>query len=267
MLSHYIDGRLAQGKKFFTFQEAMVQLGVSEGSLKSAVYRAKKKGALVSPLKGLYIIVAAEHRAFGCIPAEEAVVIIMDHLAVPYYAGLLTAAAYHGAAHQRPMKYQVVSSYQARNDYIMGKLQIEMIFKKDIEHCPVNKRPVATGYLNVASPELTAIDLIGYLDRVGGLNHAATVLAELVESMNGYELIDLAKRLGSVGQLRRIGYLLEAVEVLEEDKRDEIVCILYDYLSTQNLGYVPLATELPAKGCIKNNRWKIIENTVVESDL
>ena len=32
----------------------------------------------------------------------------MDRLEVPYYAGLLTAARYHGAAHQQPQIFQVV---------------------------------------------------------------------------------------------------------------------------------------------------------------
>lgn len=41
-----------------------------------------------------------------------------------------------------------------------------------------------TGYINVSSPELTALDVVFFFDEVGGFNRITTVLEELSESMD-----------------------------------------------------------------------------------
>ena len=61
----------------------MTDLSISKNSALNAIYRMKKKGELISPLKGLYVIVPPEHMVHGSIPADELVPIIMKHLNVP----------------------------------------------------------------------------------------------------------------------------------------------------------------------------------------
>lgn len=45
----------------------------------------------MSPASGLYVIVPPEHQAYGCIPAEELIPILMEHLQADYYVALLSA--------------------------------------------------------------------------------------------------------------------------------------------------------------------------------
>ena len=60
-------------------------------------------------------IVSQEFRDKGCLPASHFIPYLMEHLGEKYYAGLLSAAEYHGAAHQRTQVFQVLV---ARNNPI-----------------------------------------------------------------------------------------------------------------------------------------------------
>ena len=66
---------------------------------------------------------------------------------------------------------------------------------------------VDTGYLNVTSPELTAIDLFNCPTCAGWLNHVATVFSELIEVIDPGKLIELAEKINVKYQLPRIGYI------------------------------------------------------------
>ena len=60
------------------------------------------------PFRGFHLIVPPEYRALGCLPADQFVPQLMEHLGLVYYAGLLSAASLHGAAHQAPMVFQTI---------------------------------------------------------------------------------------------------------------------------------------------------------------
>ena len=55
------------------------------------------------------MVVPLEYREAGCPPASWFIQPLMDFLDRPYYVGLLSAAAIHGAAHQQPMVFQVIT--------------------------------------------------------------------------------------------------------------------------------------------------------------
>ena len=57
------------------------------------------------PRRGFYLIVDPGHRELGALPATAWIDDLMRFHGVPYYVGLLTAAALHGAAHQQPMAF------------------------------------------------------------------------------------------------------------------------------------------------------------------
>jgi hypothetical protein len=62
---------------------------------------------------------------------------LMEHLGEKYYAGLLSAGEYHGAAHQRPQVYQVVT---ARNgpQINCGRVRVQFIARKNMEQILVH---------------------------------------------------------------------------------------------------------------------------------
>jgi predicted transcriptional regulator of viral defense system len=265
----YIENLLEKGVFYFTIAQLQTDLGISWAAAISSVYHLKRKGYIISPVKGLYVIIPIESRPYGALPAADLVPIIMDHLQLDYYVACLSAGLYHGATHQKPGSFQVITNKQWRKNLVFGRVKIKFIFKKDLANLPTKNFLVNTGYLKVATPELTALDLFLYPDKCGGLNHIATVLSELVEAIDENKLMELAKKIGQNAWLQRMGYILEQIEPDDEKRTAKVLGKIYNYLHSKDnkLKFVPLASELPEAGHPYNQKWKIIENTYVESDI
>jgi len=264
-LDKFINTIRSKGKCYFTKDEALKELQISNSSLNSRIYRLKQKGEIISPAKNLYVIVPPEYKSFGCIPAEELIPILMKYKQTDYYVCLLTASMYHGASHQKPQVFQVITNKRLKS-LIFGKINIEFIYKKSIANLPTQNITVRTGYLKLSSPELTTIDLLTYPKHAGGLNHIATVLSELVNVIDSKKLISYAKSYGEKACLQRLGYILDHIDSANNRNKKLIISNLKNYLVKQRLVYMPLASELPIKGSQRNDRWMIIENTTIESD-
>ena len=264
-LESYIKDLRSQGQSCFTTQEAEASLGISRTAVNARIYRLKKKGELVSPARNLYIIIPPEFRSMGCIPAADLVPLLMKHWEQDYYAGLLTAALYHGASHQKPQVFQVVVDKQIAT-LTLGRIRIEFITKKFTLDLPLQDIEVKTGYLKVSSPEVTVMDLLLYPNHVGGINATATILSELIDALNPQKMKTLAVQLQGKAWVQRLGWILEHIETVDEKKKVLIIGLLGEHLNTQKLFYIPAAPELETTGFPRNKKWKIIENTNVESD-
>ncbi|MDX1902051.1 MAG: type IV toxin-antitoxin system AbiEi family antitoxin [Gammaproteobacteria bacterium] len=242
-------------------------MGISHDAARAGLYRLKRDGRLISPVSGLYVIVPPEHKSFGSIPADELIPIMMRHVNAEYYVALLSAAGFYGASHQKPMVFQVVTNRRIKHSLKFGQIHIKLIYKKSLADLPVKDFIVNSGYLKVATPELIALDLLKFPKHAGGMNNIGTVLSELVESINVHKLIQLAERLGERHQLQRLGYMIEKIDVMDDDTKRTIVDALAQYVSSHVRTYTPLASAISRIGYPRCKKWKIIENTDFESDL
>ncbi|MEI8174114.1 MAG: type IV toxin-antitoxin system AbiEi family antitoxin, partial [Deltaproteobacteria bacterium] len=116
----------ARGRHCFSAADAVGALGATAVATRAALRRLRQKGELAMPYKGFYVVVPPEFRNAGCLPAGHFIPSLMEHLGEKYYAGLLSAAEYHGAAHQRPQIFQVVV---ARNkpEITCGKVRVMFV--------------------------------------------------------------------------------------------------------------------------------------------
>ena len=211
------------------------------------------------------IIVPPEDQVMGSLPAEQLVPILMNHWEAPYYVCLLTAAMYHGASHQKPQVFQVMTTRRCR-PLICGKIKISFYYKKSLEDLPIQNYPVRTGYLRISSPEMTTIDMLLYPHNSGNLNNIATVLSELIDCIDPKKLIDLASLINQKAWLQRLGYILESIDSEDNTKKDLLRHELETYVQNLKLDYIPLMSESPSKGFPRNRKWMIVENTTLESD-
>ena len=267
MFSKYLDQLRYRGKRAFTSREAMEDLNASSTSIRSAIYRLKKEGKIISPAQGFYVMVPPEHRPLGCIPAEQLVPLLMRHLGVNYYVCLITAAKYYGAAHQKIAVFQIFIDRRVKKTLTFGQMKILRYYKKDIEHIPVQDFKVPTGYLKVSTPEVTAMDILYNIKRSGGLNNVATVLSELIETINPDKLIKLAEQTKKTSWLQRLGFILEKLDPMDEVAKEKISRAIENYLARKSLSLIPLNPKLPIKGMPRHRKWNIIENTTFESDI
>src|SRR6266705_5567746 len=103
----YVTDLAASGRYHFLSADAQSALGVSHAAAKLALNRLAKQKAVASPARGFYVIVPPEYQALRCLPADQFIPDLMKRSEMSYYAGLLSAAQYHGAAHHRPQEFHV----------------------------------------------------------------------------------------------------------------------------------------------------------------
>lgn len=266
-LVEYLKELRKAGERAFTISDIVKRFQISNDYARVALHRLLRSGDVISPSRGFYVIIPPEYQIQGSIPAEELVPLMMRHLGASYYVSLLSAGLFYGATHQKPAKFQVISDKRIKRKLVFGDIAIEFIYKKNILGLPTQNFTVSTGYLAVATPELIAFDLLDYPEHSGGLNHIATVFSELIESINADKLITLAIQIKSEYQLQRIGYILDHIDFIDELGAKEIIERLADYVQKNKSKYLSLASELPHKNFPKCEKWRIIINTEIESDL
>ncbi|MBA4397410.1 MAG: hypothetical protein C0394_08515 [Syntrophus sp. (in: bacteria)] len=257
-LASWIDDRQAEGLYYFTREGAIKSLKMTEEAFRKAASRLAKKTRIVRIRSGFFVIVPLEYRAVGVLPAEWFIADLMAYLEQPYYVGLLSAAALYGAAHQQPQQFQVVTTAPQR--IIQKKnLTIRFFFKTNFGATPVNQIKAQTGYIDVSTPEVTALDLIRYSRSIGGLDSVITVLKELGEKMDAKKLLDATRKDGNLAYAQRLGWLMEKAG---HSKVQE----LSRWVADQNPLPARLDPTQTAKGAKKNDRWQLLINATVESD-
>lgn len=261
--SDYINDLLRHGRCSFTTQEAAVAMNKSLKAVHSSIEHLLAKNELASPAKGFYVIVPPEYQTLGCLPAEYFIPYLMEYWQCPYYAGLLTAARYHGATHQAVQVFQVMIQGRSRPQLTCGKVKVRFIANQHLVRTPVQTVATSKSLLKVSTPEGTAMDLLNYPQQSGGLNHIATVLSELWENMKPDRLLELAEAYPSMPWKQRLGYLLENIDA------PELAEVLKEYLARQKrVNYIPLVSGIEESSKMpRNSTWKIIENATVESDV
>jgi predicted transcriptional regulator of viral defense system len=96
-----------------------------------------------------------------------------------------------------------------------GKVLIEFIAKKQLLRTPVQAIKTVAGYIKVSTPESTAMDIVCYVRKCGGLNSVLTILEELAERMETESLKALADAGHEKYWIQRLGFLLEELGCLE----------------------------------------------------
>jgi predicted transcriptional regulator of viral defense system len=258
-VADYIEDLQINGRLAFTTEDVVRALGKSVPTVRAQLRRLKKKGHIADPYRGFHVVVPPGYRRLGCLPADQFVPQLMDHLGSPYYAALLSAAAYHGAAHQKPQVFQVMVS-TARRSLACSRVRVDFVARRDMSETPVVERNTPTGVIRIASPAATALELVGYPERCGYLDNVATVLAELAESIDGAALEAEALR-APVAWVQRLGYLLVLVE------QSKLADRLDGVLAKRKLFVVPLAPWEGIVGSPRDSRWQIAINTNVEPDV
>ncbi|HCQ75484.1 MAG TPA: hypothetical protein DIV44_01630 [Leeuwenhoekiella sp.] len=265
-LQSYIKDIRKEGRRCFTILDIVEQFHVSNSHARVALHRLLKTGDIISPARGFYVIVPPEHQPHGSIPPQELVPLVMQYMGAHYYVALLSAGLFHGATHQKPAGFQVISDKRIKHPSIFGDVKIDYIYKKSVLELPTQDITMSTGYLKVATPELVALDLLEYPNHAGGLNHIATIFSELFKALDPIKLINLAKDTHAEYQLQRIGYILDHIDVMDEPNAGIMINALGLHVQENKPNYLPLASEISKIGYSRCKKWRIIENLEIEGD-
>jgi len=265
-LGKWVEDLPKRGKRVFSKQEVEDQFStMSYYNLRNSLNRLSKKKKIESVWRDFYTVILPEYGLTGVAPPIEYIDQLMTFLSTKYYVALLSAAALQGASHQAPMEFFVITDSKVLRDKQKNDIKINFVTKKSIPTELINQIMVNSGYVNVSSPELTAIDLITYEKNIGGIQRVATILSELVETMNIEKFSESFLKTINVSVIQRLGYLLELLEYndlsenfLEKVKKTQIKFRKYPLsILSEKKNY----SEFPY-----HEKWKIFINENIEID-
>lgn len=259
-LAAFVDGLQARGRYTFVRSELIAAGGRAGPALEAALRRLRGKRRIATPRRGFHVVVPLEYREAGCPPASWFVDDFLRALGQPYYVGLLSAAALHGAAHQQPISFQVVTDRPTR-PAVAGRVRIVFFQARRIAAVPVEERVTETGTMRVSTPEATAFDLVHLPHGAGGWSQIATVLGELADRIAGEKLALLAPTY-PVPVVQRLGFLLEALG------RESLAARLAESLPGRRVRPALLA---PRERSLRTEKmsepWKVVPNVALEPDI
>ncbi len=264
-LEYWIEACQAKGKLAFSLVELRQTFQTdTETALKRMLDRLSEKQKVVSIFKGYYLIISPQYSSKGILPASMFIDGLMKFLDRKYYVALLNAAALHGASHQQPQEYFIVTDYPVLRTTNKRGLKINYISTKQLPPATLTeKRKTESGYIIVSNPILTAVDLINYEKKIGGLNRASTVISELVETIKPNDVNQELIKYATVSSLQRLGFVLEEV-LSKKETADKI----FSRCKEAGIKFyvIPLKASGKKNRNMLNEKWKLLINAEIEID-
>lgn len=266
---NWIKEQAMLGRLFFTREELAKALPVtSESALTMGLQRAQEARLISVAWQGFYLILPPTYAKQGTLPVTMYLDALMKYLERPYCIALLNAAAFYGAAHQSPQTFTVMTHLPIPRARTQHGTRLEFVGKREfIKGIPpelLKEFKTPSGYVRASSPEFTALTLIQYAKRVGGLSRVLTVLEELLEACHFDKMPDSILSYIPLPCFQRLGYMAESL--LGDEERS---VALYKFLDSHRLSLQNslLSLENRSKTGTMNKRWKLIINETLESDL
>lgn len=265
--SSYLDHLLSQGQLTLTPEQAEKDLGISRRAFIDAAARQQKKGNLIMPRRGFYVIVPPQYLALGTPPPPLFIDSLMRYEGCPYYVGLLRAAELYGASHQAVMQYQVVTDKRLPKIRV-GRSVIVFYYRKDMDEVEdgLAEHKTETGFIKVSSLELTMLDLLRYPHAGAGLDNIATVITEIAPACDADKLAVQSIAFERT-VIQRLGYLLDTLGLSEKTKA------LYKTLRQKRplpwTELEPIRTRRQStrrEPVERDERWHVIVNRLPEID-
>jgi hypothetical protein len=252
----FIQACQSSGKISFTINELSSETGLSSVAAREQLKRLKDQVVRVSPRQDFFLIVSPDQLPMGAPPAYWWLDSYFQTLRSPYYIALLTAAAEYGSTQQAIQVVQVMTDKPLR-ELRVGRIRIQFFVKKNVGLAPTSPLRHAYAPLKVSTPETTALDLLRYAWRIGGVDRAAQVIKGLLSQFTKTGLRQALQIENELSTIQRLGFMLEHL-----DRPD--LCLLIENRLPQKLNLVllehhkrpHLTTTLPI-----SNRWSVIINT------
>ena len=223
---------------------------MSAEGVKKALQRLARRWRVAKVKNYFYVIVPLEYLHAGSPPPPWFIDSLMKAMGRPYYVGLLSAAAFHGASHQQPQEFQVFTDRPVRSIRV-GRARIRFFVNKRIADTAVQDVKTPTGAMRMSTPESTAVDLVRYARAAGHLDNVATVLMDLVPLLDPKRLLKVVRASGDLRNAQRLGYVLERVRGRPQAEA------LYEWVARKSPRVVPLRPGRNVNGATEDRRWDV----------
>lgn len=253
---HFIAACQSVGKVSFTIKELSSDTGLSSIAAREQLKRLKDQVVRVSPRQDFFLIVSPDQLPMGAPPAYWWLDSYFQTLGSPYYVALLSAATEHGFSHQAIQVIQIITDKPLR-ELSIGRVRVQFFVKKHIETTPTLQLPNAYAPLKISTPETTALDLLRYAYRIGGIRHATQVIKGLHTQFTRKGLRQALQAENEYSTIQRLGFILEGIG------RSDL-CLLVENQLPKKLNRVLLEHHKLLDATIPlpiSSRWSVIINT------
>lgn len=254
-LLSFFNGRNKAG---FVYSEAFKALPESkESTVRELLSDMTKRGLLMRLKDGVYHIIPYEENAELFMPDWH---LIAEHLVndAEYYIGYYSALQIHNLITQPSLKEQIVVSKQIRPSEIKIKnISFQFIYHNE-NHFFGSKKIWIDNFNKVWCSDLekTIIDCLFRPDYAGGIVEIAKAIHGSKNKIDFDKLFDYTKKFKSQAVLKRLGFLLEMLEIQNS--------IIDKLQKEKTASYVLLDTELLKSGKMIS-RWSIQQNLETET--
>lgn len=217
----------------------------------------KKNNWILGLKGGLYAIVPLE---IGNKGAEDFIIhefVMASYLTKPYYIAFWSALNYHGLSEQIPNSVFIAAKIAKKSliilnsEFLFVKLQKNKFF--GFEKINIENRKI-----NISNINKTIADCLDHPEHSGGTEETAKSILFNHKELNFETIKNYALEMKNITILKRLGYILEKVGLLEEYKE-----IFKDVKLTK--GYSKLDTISRRKGRY-NDKWRLLVNIEVNPD-
>lgn len=211
-----------------------------------------KRGLLMRLKDGVYYIIPYEQNAQTFMPDWH---LLSEHVVndAKHYIGYYSALQIHNLITQPSLKEQIVVSKQIRPSEIKIKeIPFQFIYHNE-KHFFGYKKIWFDSFNKVLCSDLekTIIDCLFKPDYAGGIVEVAKAIYASKDKIKYNTLLEYTKKFDSQAVIKRLGFLLEMLEISNN--------IIQDLQQMKTASYVVLDTELPKIGKRKS-RWCIQQN-------
>ena len=240
-----------QGKRIFTYEDAVKAYGSSNRRLWELLSTLVKRGWLQRIEKGKYLILpfeAGREREW-----TEHEFIIGSYLIEPYYIGFHSALNYYGYTEQISRTVYIASTRRKLKSSLAVSGVTYRLVKLPERKFFGFKQITIDGYkINISEPEKTIVDCLDQIRYCGGIPEIVKALWYGRDELDFTKMAEYSRRNGNRASSQRLGYLIEILGF----KAEKAVEILLKSLSTS---YAQMDTLSEPKGKYIE-RWKIIVN-------
>jgi len=229
----------------------------SEPTVNQLLSDMTKRGLLMRIKDGVYYIIPYEKDPESFMPdwhlLTEGLVNGIDH-----YIGYYSALQIHNLITQPSLKQQIVVAKQIKPSIINVKeVPFQFIYHNSDHFFGIKKMWIDDfNKVNCSDLEKTFIDCLFKPDYAGGIVEIARAIYISKDNIQFGKLLEYAKQFNSQAVIKRLGFLLEVLEITQP--------IIIELQKIKTASYIVLDTELPKEGKLLS-KWSLIQNIDVET--
>lgn len=243
-----------EGRNAFTVDDAQKILDASDEVVRVVLHRLASKGRVQRIKRGHYLLVPA--RAGYDTAWTEHVFAFMDHILDEYYIGYWTALNYWQMTEQIPQTIFVASKKRRRDFTYNDKVPIQFITLGQRKFFGWTREKIGDTSFRVSDREKTIIDSLDLLQYAGGISEVAKGLGH---ELDWTKIVAYADKLGNRTVHKRLGYLIETLEIETPAK------ILEHLRSSIGSGYPWLDNTAPKNAIQTDSTWRLKINVSPDS--